>query len=196
MSKLKLKVQTRKSEEKVPELRRSGTVPAVLYGPGMENLFLKLNKVEFDKLFNAIGESTMIDLVIDDNNTETVLVKSVQRGAFHGNVLHVDFFRPSQDKKVVVRVPLEFAGQPKTVKEMGGILLVNLETLKIKCLPKYLMNKVVIDLTELKTFSDSIKVKDIKLEGEVEVLDNPNNVITTTISPKVKAENDSKKEEK
>jgi large subunit ribosomal protein L25 len=160
-------------------------VPAVLYGPGLENAELKIKKNDFEKLLKQAGGSTLVDLTIDGKNTEKVLIKTVQREGLYDQVLHVDFFKPSEKKRIIVRVPLVFTGIAKTVKDMGGMQLINMEMIKMRVFAKDLISKIEIDLSKIEKFSDVIRVKDIEVSDAIEVLDNPNNAIASTASPKV-----------
>ncbi|MCK5415917.1 50S ribosomal protein L25 [Candidatus Parcubacteria bacterium] len=196
MSKIKFDAQVRVKDEKMFKLRSSGLVPAILYGPKIKNIDLKIKRNDFEKLLKQAGYSTLIELVIDKKNTETVLIKNVQREGVHDQVLHIDFFKPSDKKKIIVKVPLEFIGTSKTVKEMGGIQLINMEMIKMRVLAKDLLSKITVDLSKIESFSDSIRVRDLKLSDTIEVLDNPNNVIASTALPKVASEEVKGKEEK
>ncbi len=202
MSNFKFEAKKRADDEKMLALRNVGTIPAVVYGAGMENINLKISRNDIEKLYKKAGESSMIELVIDAKDSENVLIKKIQIEGIRNTIIHVDFFRPSADKKVIVKVPLVFHGTPKTVKEMGGMLLTNMEMVKVRCLAKDLINSIDIDLNKLEIFADSVRVRDLNISDEVEIMDNPNNVIVSTAIPKVQVEEkveeptvDDKKEE-
>ncbi len=194
MSNLKFEAKTRTADEKMLPMREDGIIPAVLYGLGIENVNLKISRNDIEKLYKKIGESTLVELVVDSKDSEIVLIKKIQIEGIRNKIIHVDFFKPSADRKLIVKVPLVFHGMPKTVKEMGGMLLKNMEMVKTRCYSKDLIGSIDIDLNILETFSDSIRVRDLKVSDNVEIMDNPNNVIVSTASPKLEEEKEEKED--
>ena len=74
------------------------------------------------------------------------------------------------DKKVTVSIPLKFTGVPAGVKE-GGKLVMKMKSLKVKTLPKHLLENIELDITDLK-LNENIRVQDVKAEN-MEILNSP-----------------------
>jgi large subunit ribosomal protein L25 len=180
----KIDVQTRK-DEKNTELRDAGTIPAVLYGNKVKNQNLKMNSNEFEKIFNQTGTAGLIELNIDSKSKVHVVVKEIQKNYVKDTLLHVDFYQVDMKKKIEVEITLNFIGESSVVKTMGGVLAKNLDSIKIQCLPANLIESVDVDLSELKTFQDKIKVSDLKMPETVEVLTDGNSLIANVLEPKV-----------
>ncbi|OGE80116.1 MAG: hypothetical protein A2826_00860 [Candidatus Doudnabacteria bacterium RIFCSPHIGHO2_01_FULL_43_23] len=145
-------------------LRRTGVIPAVLYGKKIKNLNLELNLKEFEKLYSQSGESTLVELGIESDRTRTVLVHEVQRHFLTDTPTHVDFYEVDMSKKIKANVPLRFVGDPIAVKDLGGILVKNLTEVEVECLPADLPHDLEVDISGLNTFADFVKVSDIKID--------------------------------
>lgn len=159
----------------------AGSVPAILYGPGIENILLQVEKNSFDKVFKESGE-TLINLKVNDK-VYSVLVYDTQKHPYTGQLIHIDFYQPNLEEEVETEVPLELEGEAPAVKNLGGTLITNIKELSIKALPKDLPNKFKIDVSGLNTFEDFIMVKDIKIPKGVVVLDNPEEIVVQVVEP-------------
>jgi len=159
----------------------AGMIPAVLYGPGLENILLQVDKKNFDKVFKEAGE-TLISLKVDDK-TYSVLIYDTQKHPFTAELVHVDFYQPNLKEEVETEVPLEIEGEAPAVKNLGGTLITNVKELSIKALPKDLPSKIKVNVGKLETFDDFILVKDIKFPPGVAVLDNPEEIVVQVVEP-------------
>ncbi len=150
----------------------NGFVSAVLYGPGIQasNVMVELSK--FEKVYKEIGGNSLILLESQDKEKEKykVLIHAVQRDPISGKVVHIDFYQPNLKEEVEVEVPLVFEGEPPAVKELGGTLVKNISELMVKSLPEKLPHDIKVNVESLKTFDDTITIKDLKLPDGVEVL--------------------------
>ncbi|GMX58792.1 MAG: hypothetical protein MCSN_4460 [Candidatus Microsyncoccus archaeolyticus] len=158
-----------------------GNVPAVLYGPGLENIILQVEKNAFDKVFKEAGE-TLIDLKVGEK-VYSVLIYDTQKHPYTGELIHIDFYQPNLKEEVETEVPLEIEGEAPAVKNLGGTLITNIKELSVKALPKDLPNKIKINVDNLNTFEDFILVKDIKMPTGVVVLDNPEEIVVQVVEP-------------
>lgn len=143
--------------------REGGALPAVVYGAGGEVISLDLNYTEFAKLFKEAGESSLIDLKIDNQDAGKMLVQEIQFEPISGCMSHVDLRRIDMNKSIEAKVELRFIGESPAVKAMGGTLVHNVNEVEVKCLPSQLVGHIDVDLSGLKTFDDVIKVKDLVL---------------------------------
>ncbi len=160
------------------EVNKEDFIPAVLYGPKRESTPLYVNQKDFTKLYREVGESSLITLQIkDEKKNSSALIYDIQRNSLTGKIVHVDFFEPDLKEKVETEVNLVFVGESLGVKESGGTLVKNFHTLSVKALPEKLPSEITIDISVLKSADDVITVKDIKLEKDVEILQEENSVI-------------------
>lgn len=194
---LKLLVQIRKEVgKKVQALRKKGFLPAVLYGPGIENLNLKVDAKEFEKIYKEAGESSLISLEIEGKKIP-VLIHEVQFDPLSEKPIHVDFYQPSLKEEIEAKVPLVFVGEAPAVKELGGTLVKALSEIEIKVLPQNLPHEIKVDISKLKNFEDRILVKDLSLPVGVKVLRNPEDALAFVLPPeKVEEELEKPIEEK
>ena len=143
-------------------------LPIVVYGPGLDNLNLKVNYQEFLKVLKAAGESTVLDLIASDK-TMQVLIHKVQKDPVTDKVIHVDFYHFDKKKKFSVEVPINFVGESKAVKE-GGVLVTNINSVLAECLYTDLISEIKVDLSALENLNDSIYVSDLKVSEGVNFL--------------------------
>ncbi|MDD5341015.1 MAG: 50S ribosomal protein L25 [Patescibacteria group bacterium] len=187
MASQELKATLREKVGKKSEsLRKEGLIPAVLYGHGLDNKNLSVNRKEFSKVFEKSGYSHLLDLNIEKAKPIKVLVHDIQLDPVSDSIIHVDFYQIREDEKITTEIPLVFVHEAPAVKELGAILVTNYHNIKIKCLPAELekIGSVEVDLSSLKNFSDSIHIRDLKLPKEVEVLESATEIIVIATEPK------------
>lgn len=179
---LKLKADLRSLVGKKAQITRAGgKIPAVVYGSGVENKNLELDYNSFDKVFKEGGESTIIDLNIADE-TVKVVVSDVQYDPVKGVYRHVDFHQIKMDEKITANVELNFVGEPKTVKEFGGVLVHNISELEIKCLPSDLVSEIEVDVSKLDTFDDVITIADLVISDKIEIVGHESTDVVAMVS--------------
>ena len=140
-------------------LRDAELVPCVVYG-GTEPLNFSAETKAFKDLVYT-SEAHTVELVIDGNTTPAVL-QDIQFHPVTDQILHADFYRLSDDKPVIMEVPVKLTGRSKGVVA-GGALRQSFRKLKIKALPADLPDEVVIDITPLK-IGNKLYVGDIKTD--------------------------------
>lgn len=193
--------------KKVESLRQEGLIPAELYGHGSENLHLSVPAKEFSKLFKEAGESTIINLNLE-NKKLPVLIHDLQKNPLNDEISHIDFYQVRMDEKITASVPLEFVGEAAAVKEKGGVLIKAVHEIEIEALPADLPHKIEVDLSQLSDIGMNIHVKDLKIDRKARILVDPETVIAIVAEPakeeieekpitveEVKVEGEEKKEE-
>jgi large subunit ribosomal protein L25 len=180
---LSLKAKIRKeSGKKVEKLRKNGQVPAVLYGPKIDNLSLEVNQKEFSKALKIVGESSLLQLEVGDKNF-MVLVHSLDVDPLSQNPIHIDFYQPKLDQEITVTVPLMFEGESLAVKSLGGTLIKNIHEVEVRAFPQHLPHEIKVDVGKLDNFGDSILAKDLILPEGVKVLRGPDEIIVLVAEP-------------
>ena len=186
---IKLNAQSRNgSNSKVKKANTKDFIPAILYGPGIKNQSLKINKLAFDNILTLAGGANLIDLIIDKKKTVKVLIKDVQKDIIRNSSIHVDFYQVNMNKKVTTEVPLNFIGETKALKELGGTLVKDRDSIEIECLPGDLINQVDVELSGLKSFNDTIRLKDIKLPPNITPMGDDNVVLISLQAPRIEKE--------
>lgn len=176
---ISLNAKTRKEAGRiVNKLRDKGIVPAVVYGPEAKNLSLQINEKEFIKTFKEAGESSLIELAIDDGKEKrSVLIHEIQKDPITGRPIHIDFFQASLKQEVQVAIPLVFEGVSFAVKDLGANLVKNMSEIEVKALPQNLPHQITVDLSILKNIGDHILIKDLKAPANVEILKKPDEIV-------------------
>lgn len=165
------------------QLRRSGQLPAVVYGRREEAESLALDTHELSRLLSRIhAATTVIDLEVDGGKPRPVLIREIQRHPYRPQLLHVDFFEIRADVKIRVAVPLHLLETPAGV-EMGGILQQLRHEIEVECLPNEIPSEFTIDVSALE-IGDSLHVSDLDALG-VEVLDDESVTICSVVPPAV-----------
>lgn len=187
---LKLSANLRENlGRKAAYVREAGKIPAVIYGHKTENQNLELNYVEFEKVLEKAGESTILDVVVGDKSPLKALISDVQYAPVSGRINHVDLHQINMNEKINAKVRIEFIGESRIVKEDGGIVMHNIQEVEIRCMPADLVHEIVVDVSSLNAFDDVITVADLKVPEAIEILHHaPEDVVAIAAKPKVEVE--------
>ena len=191
MELIELKANIRNSVGKgqARALRRAEKIPAVLYGPETEPVLLSVEIINLEKaLKKSTASQALLNLTIlnDKNTSRPAMIKELQTHPVSRNYLHIDFYEISMDRKIRVKVPVVVKGKSRGVEE-GGILQIIRRKLEILCLPTEIPETIEIDITDL-DIGDSIHVKEIPVEGDIEIPADVNFTVITIVSPKAEVE--------
>ena len=152
-------------------------MPAVLYGPKIKNENLEVGLKEFEKVFQEAGESTLISLEVEGKKKYLVLVHDLSRDFLENTPTHVDFYQPSLTEKIEVKVPIVLEGEAEAVKNLGGTLIKNIAEVIVKALPQGLPKEIKANVSGLKTFEDTVLIKDLAIGEGVEIVRNPQEIV-------------------
>jgi large subunit ribosomal protein L25 len=172
----------------VKRLRAEGLVPAVLYGRGMESVSLQVPARDFERVFRAAGESTLVYLKVGSQEYPTLITDASQH-PLSGAYQHADFHKVRLDEKIKAMVPVVFVGVSPAVKDEGGMLVRNVNELEVEALPTDLPHEIEIDISALKSFSDHITLASLKPHGWV-FTGEADEVLATVQAPKSQEELD------
>jgi large subunit ribosomal protein L25 len=189
MEEIILKATLRKEMGKrVNAGRKSGMIPAVLYGKGVGNENLWIKALDLKRLLKKSGESVIINLEVENGKKYSILINELQENPVSGSYIHADFYRVKMDEEIETEIELVFVGESKAVKETGGVLIKSLDKIKIKCLPKDLPSHIDIDISSLNTFEDCISVKDLKINPLIEIKTDLETVVASVAPPRSEEE--------
>ncbi|MBS1487552.1 MAG: 50S ribosomal protein L25, partial [Bacteroidetes bacterium] len=147
------------------KVREEGHVPCVLYG-GDKQVHFHSPVILFRDLVYT-NEAHFVHLNIEGEECQAIM-QEVQFHPVSEIILHVDFLRISEDRKIKMQIPVRLVGQPKGV-EKGGLLVRKRAALKVSALPKDMPDHIDIDCSDL-DFHHAIKVSDMKI-ANLEFLD-------------------------
>ena len=179
-----MKVKDRKElgTRKVNHLRKEGWIPGIIYGHGEKSIAIMIQEEELKNvLHNLHSEATLLNLDYEGKKLK-VLMREVSRNPLTEKMLHVDFQHIHENEEVNVHVILEFQGKAKGIEE-GGILNIEHRDLIIRCLPKDIPEKIVVDVTDLE-IGHSIHIKDLQIPEGVKVEEDPSSTVVNVLSPR------------
>lgn len=163
---LKVIKRTLKGEK----IRAAGKLPGVMYGAGHRAESIAIDPTEFSKLYRQAGESSLIDVALDEADAGKVIIQAVQFDPVKDRPIHVDLRRIDMSKQMTAPVELRFVSEAPVIKEQGGTLVTTVHTVSVECLPKDLVPYIEVDLAKLQTYEDTIKVKDLVLPSGITVV--------------------------
>jgi large subunit ribosomal protein L25 len=147
------------------KLRDEGLVPCVLYG-GNEQVHFYSPMILFRELVYT-NEAHFVHINIEGEESQAIL-QEVQFHPVSEIILHADFLRIAEDRKIKMNIPARLIGQAPGVAK-GGALIQKRSTLKVYGYPKDMPDHIDVSVAEL-DFHHAIKIGDIKVEG-LEFLD-------------------------
>lgn len=159
-------------------LRKTGLIPAVVYGHKQDTTPVQINRKEMNR---HIAQGVHLFNLSFDGQTESVLLKDVQYDAFGTELLHADFARVDLNERVTVTVSITLKGDPIGEKD-GGVLQQILNEIEIDCVVTEIPGDIVLDVSGLKK-DDTLHVSDIKLGGSIKILTDEDQVVAKVEEP-------------
>ena len=164
-------------------LRKSGLIPAVLYGAGLEPLTLAVDPKQISRILHSEqGHNTIFDMAAGGDSGKVMIV-DWQYEPIKGSLLHIDLKRIAMDQKLQVRVPIVLKGEATGVKQQGGILEQITREVEIECLPGDIPTGIEADISEL-VFGKVMRISDLAHSDKVKFLSDPNTPVAHVISIK------------
>ncbi|PIZ00350.1 50S ribosomal protein L25 [bacterium (Candidatus Howlettbacteria) CG_4_10_14_0_8_um_filter_40_9] len=174
--------------KKVSSLRRNGLIPAVIYGKNIDSVNISMNIAEFNKIYKDAGGNTIVLVKIEGENDKNVLIHRVDKDGVSGYVIHADLYEVKMTEKITAKVPLNFTGDSKAVREMDGMLITNKNEVEVECLPGDLIHDIEVNIETLDDFEKAIHISDLKVPQGVVVLDEPEETVATVEPPRSEEE--------
>ena len=164
-------------------LRRSGQVPAVIYGHGREPEPLAIDAGILSRLLPSMTASTILDVTVDGRAPIKALLRDIQRHALRSStIVHLDLYEIHADEEVDVRVAVHLNGIPDGVRNFGGVLDFVHRDIEIRVLPGDIPASIDVDVTNL-AIGHSIFVRDLVL-AKGQILDDANVPVCTVVAPR------------
>ena len=171
MAEFELQADVRSDQGKgaVRRLRRTGRIPAIMYGAGQEPLPIQLaeNFVR-RQLANEAWFSHVLSVKVDGREEQAV-IKSLQRHPATERILHLDLLRVSATQKISMLVPIHFENEEDSPgRRAGGSISHHMTEVEITCLPKDLPEFLPVDTLHL-NIGDSIHLSQVPVPEGVEI---------------------------
>ena len=154
-------------------VRRSGRIPAVVYGAKKESLSITVDPKQIGRILHSeSGHNTVFDLKYGDEQTKAMIV-DWQYEPIKGTLMHIDLKRIAMDQMLRVNVPVQLTGTAEGVKTQGGILEQMLREVEIECLPSDIPDHIHVDVTAL-VFGQVLRVSDLPHSGKIKFVTDEN----------------------
>ena len=197
MNIIELKAETRTTKGNSPAraMRRAGRVPAVLYGPHAEPKMISIETHDMETIIKrgGLGRSIFHLKVDAEQKTKAVMIKELQAHPVSKELLHIDFYEVSMDRKIRVSVPVVTTGKSIGV-ENGGLLQIVRRELEVECRPDEIPQSIVIDIANL-DIGDAVHVEEIEMPANVEIPHEVNFTVLTISTTKREAVEEAEGEE-
>ena len=188
MEKVVLKAEKRDVIGKqVKAMRRAGKLPAVIYGRHTDPIIVSLDSHSASLVLGRLTSSSLVTIELDGKEYPA-LVREKQRDYIKNRILHVDFLAVSLTETLRASVAVNLVGVSAAVKDYNAVLVTNLQSLEVECLPTDLPERIDIDISVLARPGDGIRVRDVKVSDKVRLLDDPDTMVAVATFAKVEEE--------
>ena len=189
MNSIEASIRNNKSKGELNAIRKSGSVPAILYGGKEANQKIAIPKKSLKALIeNENFLSNIINLKID-GKSQNVLPREVKYHIISDEPTHVDFLRVLPGVKIKIEVPVNFINHEKSPGlKRGGVLNIVRRKIELKCPSEKIPEKITLDLDGI-DIGESFKISSVKLDDEVvPTIQGRDFVIATLAAPTVMKE--------
>jgi large subunit ribosomal protein L25 len=159
-------------------LRRSGMIPAVIYGHGKENEMVAISLHELEQAMHRMERV----IRLGDGENEQYLIKDVQYDHLQKTPIHIDLLRVDPNEKVQVNVAIELRGTPKGAHE-GGTLVQVMADLEVECLIGKIPDVLRPSVAGL-AMGDTLHVRDLQLPEGVTARADPDEAVAACRAPR------------
>ena len=178
------KSRTDRGKNAARRLRRSGLVPAVIYGGKGDNVAVSVDPKALQKVLRSeAGRNTILKLDIAGHGAANAILKSWQVDPVKETFLHADFYRIAMDVAIRVTVPIHAVGEARGVKVDGGILELVLRAISVECLPGDIPERIDVDVSDL-GINQSLRISDVTVPAKVKVLEAADQVVVHVVAVK------------
>lgn len=163
-------------------LRASGKIPAVVYGASREPVAVAVNPKELNRILHSkSGHNTIFNIDIAGREQSPVMIVDWQNDPMKESLLHADLKRIDLNQRIAVKIPVHTKGEPKGVKQQGGLLEPVAREIEIECLPEEIPEEFVIDVTDL-MLGQARRAGDLPMTGSMKLLSSPETVLAHVIA--------------
>lgn len=160
------------------KLRGQGLVPVVCYGPGEENV---LASVAYQDVVNAMRSENVVIETSGDIVGKQVLIQDIDRDPVSGALRHVDFLFINARQEVEHDVPIHAEGESPAVRLHNGQMVIALDRVEVRALPKDLPKSIAVDLSALTETGMHVTAGDVALPEGVTLVTDPESIIISIV---------------
>jgi large subunit ribosomal protein L25 len=166
----------------VRALRRTGQLPAVLYGHNVEPINISMDARESTKVLGKLSSSSLVSIEVNGREYPS-LVREKQMNYIKRTLIHVDFQVVSLTEKIRAAVHIVLTGNSIAVKDFNAMLINGLTELEVEAFPQDLPERFTVDIAALNKIGDAIHVKDVPMPENVTVMSNLEEMIVLATAP-------------
>ena len=162
-------------------IRRTGKVPAVLYGKGIDSVSVSVDAHDlYVALHTEAGANALINLEIVGREPILTLARIIDRHPFRNGYNHVDFVTISLGETITVEVAIDFQGNPVGVTE-GGVFSPRRTHVEVETLADSIPENIPLDISEVE-IGESLRIADLpQIEGVVYTEESEAVIMSVTI---------------
>lgn len=176
-------------------MRRTGKVPAIVYGRGLDPLSVSVNGRElYTALHTEAGTNAILSVVVEGDEPVLAVAREIQRHPVRGEITHLDLIKVSLDVAIEAEVAIEYLGTPLGVREEAGIVDTIATSVMIEALPTAIPSSIPLDISDL-NIGDTLKVEDLPHTEGVTLLDDTDRPLVTVLAPRLVEEEEIGEEE-
>lgn len=164
------------------KIRKQGLVPGIIYSKNYGNYMFEVGEIELNKCVSNVGEHGVIDAKLDGNNIKAI-IKEIQREPISKKILHIDLQKVDDKDYIQTDVPIVLENEDSLTSK-GYIVQKEKNSIKVQCNIDDLPNKIRIDISDLDSLK-CLKAKDLKLNDNLIILENPETVIATIVESNI-----------
>ena len=162
--------------KKVHQLRVQGLVPVVVYGARVEPIHLQVPYRPLEVALMHAGGTHLININFE-GKSQSVITRAVQRDIMRGTIMHVDFLAVDASTRIRADVPVHLIGESPAEKTGIGNLVHQTTSLAIEAVSSDLIDAVDVDVSGLKEIGDAIHVRDLKINPDITILNDPDDLV-------------------
>ncbi len=163
-------------------IRRTGRVPAVVYGLGADAVAVTVPARELSHILaGESGANSLINLTVG-GDTQLTLARQIQRHPTRGELLHVDFVRIRRDVAITAEVPIHLVGEAVGVKD-GGVLEQSTFHLTVEAKPADIPVSIEVDISEL-PLGGQVRIADLQLPRGVAATHDGEELVVHVVAPR------------
>jgi large subunit ribosomal protein L25 len=179
--------------KKVNKLRREGIVPGVVYGQS-EPVNIQMPIKELRRALRVTGMNQLATLDVDGKEY-TVLAREIQQHLTRREVLHVDFMEVDMAATITSEADLITTGVSAAEETGEGMVNLAIYSVEIECLPDALISELVVDISRIENFHDTIHVSDLAAPEGVTILTDPDVLVASFAMSRPEEEEEEEGEE-
>jgi large subunit ribosomal protein L25 len=164
-------------------LRRSGLVPAVLYGGAKPESVTVDPRAVLRILHGHAGSTRLLTVRMDgEAGTRMAIIREMQFDPVSESLMHVDIQEVQADRPITVQVAVHPVGEAAGVRDQKGILNIVLHELHVSCLPTMIPERIDADVSAL-MIGDVLTVANLQTPAGVRILNAPDQAVVTVAPP-------------